>query len=228
MKIIDAHSHIDYITHDFQSGVVGTVCSAAQESEWQVLIDMTQSDNRIYGAVGVHPWFVDKAGDNFEFDLANLLQVNPQFMVGEIGLDKYKPDMEKQIAVFVKQLDIAIRFNRTVFLHCVGAWDKILHVLKQYKQSGLPNIIAHDFNANDDILTKLLQYKNIYFSLGKNVLYGRFCRIEQIPSDKILVETDGNKDIILTDLINKISDIKNESNICDIIYNNTLKVLADG
>ena len=228
MKIIDAHSHIDYITHNFQSDVVGTVCCATKQSEWNVLVDMMQSDNRIYGAFGIHPWFVNEAGDNFESELIDLLKTNRNFMVGEIGLDKYEPDMEKQIDIFEKQLDIAIRFNRSVFLHCVGAWDKILHILKQYKQSELPIIVAHDFNANVDILTKLLQYKNIYFSVGKNALYGRFCRIEQIPSDKILIETDGKQDIILKDMVNKISDIKNESGIGDIIYDNTLKVLNNG
>lgn len=228
MKIIDAHSHIDYITHDFQPDVVGTVCCAAKQSEWGVLANMMKSDNRIYGAFGIHPWFIDESDNKFESELIDLLKNNHNFMVGEIGLDKYKPNMETQINVFKKQLNIAIRFNRTVFLHCVGAWDKFLHILKQYKQSELPIIVAHDFNGNENILNELLKFNNVYFSLGKNVLYGRFCRIEQIPLNKILIETDGNKDIILKDLINKISDIKNESDMDDIIYNNTLKVLSNG
>jgi hypothetical protein len=55
--------------------------------------------------------------------------------------------------------------------------------------------------------------------LGKNAVYDRFCRIEDIPNDRILIESDGDKNIILKNLIDKIS--KNESDI----YNNTLKVL---
>ena len=223
MKIIDAHSHIDYITHDFQDCVVGTICCATQESERDVLVNMMKSDSHIYGAFGIHPWFIENIKDGFEERLVDLLKTNQNFMVGEIGLDKYRPDMDKQIDVFTKQLDLAIRFNRPVFLHCVGTWDKILHILKQYQK--LPIIVAHDFNGNENILNELLKFNNVYFSLGKNALYGRFCRIEQIPLNKILIETDGKKDIILKDILYKISDIKNESDIGDIIYNNTLKVL---
>jgi len=221
MKIIDAHSHIDSITHDFQDDVVGTVCCATKESDWDVLVEQMHKDKNIYGAFGIHPWFIDSVQAGFDKRLEDLLKTNSKYMVGEIGLDKYKPDMEKQIDVFQKQFDIAIRLHLTVFLHCVGAWDKILHVLKQYKQSDLPIIVLHDFKANEKITEKLLQYKNIFFSLGKNVVYDRFCRIDKIPNDRILVETDGDKNIILKNIVDKIS--KNES----VIYNNTLKVLND-
>ena len=69
---------------------------------------------------------------------------------------------------------------------------------------------------------------NIYFSFGKNVVYDRNCRIQQIPIDKILVESDGKMDAILIDIINKIVDIKNDKNAPDIIYNNTKRFLKNG
>ena len=219
MKIIDAHSHIDSITHNFQEDVVGTICCATKESDWDILVKLIGKDKNIYGAFGIHPWFVDTAKNGFDKKLEDLLKTNSEYMVGEIGLDKYKPNMEKQIDVFQKQFDVAIRLHRSVFLHCVGAWDKILHILKQYKQSDLPIIVVHDFNANNEITEKLLQYKNIFFSLGKNVVYDRFCRIDEIPNDRILIETDGDENIDFKKLLYKIS--KNES----VIYNNTLKVL---
>ena len=131
MKIIDAHSHIEYITHNFQEGVVGTVCCATKETDWPILIKMMNKDKDIYGAFGVHPWFVDSVKKDFDKRLEFLLETNSAYMLGEIGLDKYKPNMEKQQGVFQKQFDIAIRLSRPVFLHCVGAWDKILHILKQ-------------------------------------------------------------------------------------------------
>lgn len=219
VMIIDAHSHIEYITHNFQADVVGTICCTTKESEWGVLVELMNMDKNIYGAFGIHPWFVDSVSDGFEKKLESLLCSNQKYLVGEIGLDKYKPNIEKQIEVFQKQFDSAIRLKRTMFLHCVGAWDKILHVLKQYKQYELPIIVLHDFNANEEILTRLLEYKHVYFSLGKNAVYDRFCRIEEIPNDRILIESDGDKNIILKNLVDKIS--KNESDI----YNNTLKVL---
>lgn len=225
MKIVDAHSHIDYITHKCQNDVVGTVCNTVDEKQWDVLIDMLHTDNKIYAAFGVHPWYVNGVSSDFYIVLESLLKTNRSFMVGEIGLDKYKPDMDKQIEVFIKQFDIAVKLKRTVFIHCVGAWDKILHILRQYKKTELPKIVFHAFNGNADILNYLLQNYNAYFSFGKIVIYGENCRIEQIPVDRILVESDGDKNIMLIDIINKISQIKNNKDISEIIYNNTQRVL---
>lgn len=228
MKFIDAHTHIDYITPDLQKDVVGAICCATKESEWKKIIDLMNSNNTVYGAFGVHPWFVDNVIDGLDDRLQQLLKNDSNYMVGEIGLDKNKPNMEKQIDLFIKQFELAIDLERVVSIHCVGAWDKMLYVLKQYKQSELPLIIVHGFNENEQILKQLLQYKNIYFSLNKNAVYGKNCRIDQIPNDNILIETDGKSDVLLVDLCDAISQIKNESNLSMIIYNNAQRLLNNG
>ena len=229
MKVIDAHSHIDYISHDIQTDVVGTIVCAVKESEWDYLVNLGRFDNLIYCAFGVHPWYIDSVSDGYGLRLENLLNQDSSYMVGEIGLDKNKQDMEKQIDVFCKQFDIAIKLHRSVFIHCVGAWDKILHILKQYKKSDLPVMIFHGFNGNDEIIKYLLKIdnNNVYFSVCKNALYGGFKRITQIPDNKILVESDAKKDVNLIDVINKISEIKSNPGMANIIYNNTEKVLQN-
>lgn len=224
MKIIDAHSHLDYISHNFQSDVVGTVCCATKESEWEILVKNISMDQNLYGAFGIHPWFVDTVKDGFDTRLYDLLLMDDSWMVGEIGLDKYKPDMDKQIEVFTKQLDVAVKLHRTVFLHCVCAWDKILHILKQYKLSELPIIVAHDFNGSNEIMDNLIKNYNVFFSFKKPDLE----RIQKTPTDKLLIETDAKKEVVLRDLVDKISDIKKENNAGTIIYENTLKVLQNG
>ena len=228
MKIIDVHSHIDYITHDIQPCVVGTCCCAVNESQWSVLDSMVKQDQNIYGAFGVHPWFIKDIKDDFDSRLKALLKTNRSYMVGEIGIDKFKPNLEKQIMFFVQQLNVAVDLQRTIVLHCVGAWDKIFQILKEYKKSELPMIIVHGFNESRQIMQNLLDNYDVVFSLGKNALYGKNCRIEQIPDNKIVVETDGKTDISLIDLINQIAEIKHNPNIAQIIYDNTLRVLKNG
>ena len=201
MKIIDAHSHIDYISHQFQFDVNGTICCAVSESDWVTLIDITYTDKKVYGAFGLHPWFVQDVKDGFENRLFDFLTKNDSFMVGEIGLDKYKPNMEKQIEVFQKQFDVAVKLKRSIFLHCVGAWDKILHIIKQYRKSELPIIVAHDFNGSDEIIQNIIQNYDMFFSVHKVDKSQEINRIQQIPIDKILVETDGKDNIILSDII---------------------------
>ena len=228
MKIIDAHTHLDYITSNIQPDVVGCVCCATMENDWQKITNLIKIDKAVYGAFGVHPWFIDSVKKDFDKRLEVLLKSDSCYMVGEIGLDKHKPDMDKQIEFFIKQFDVAIKLKRIVCLHCVGAWDKFLHILKQYNKYDLPIIIAHGFNENEDILNKLLEYENIFFSLSKNSVYGKKCRIEQIPSYRILIESDGKNDVSLLGLIDSIAKIKNESNMADIIYNNTQRILNNG
>lgn len=226
MKIIDVHSHIDYITHNIQSDVVGTVCCTVDETQWQTLINMSKSDSKIYPCFGIHPWFVNDVVIGFETRLKELLKTNRSYMVGEIGLDKFRPHMEKQTEFFIKQLNIAVELKRNVILHCVGAWDKILQILKQYKKSELPMFIVHGFNDSLQIMQNLIDNYNVVFSLGKKAVYGKNCRIEQISDDKIVVETDAQTDICLKDLICKISEIKHEQNIADVIYDNSLRILT--
>lgn len=225
MKIIDAHSHIDYITHNIQPGVVGTICSATNKQDWDVLIKHISKDNNIYGAFGIHPWLIDDVSDDFESRLFELLKSDDSYMVGEIGLDKYKPNMDKQIDIFVRQLDIAVKLQRIVFLHCVGAWDKIFHILKKYRKSELPTTVAHDFNGNIDILNRLISNYNFMFSIHRANTKSEIERIENIPINKILVESDGKNNIVLSDIVDKISNIKNDPMASDIIYNNTKRIL---
>ncbi len=222
MKIIDAHSHIDYITHDIQPGVVGTICCTTDETQWLDLINMMNVDNRIYGCFGIHPWFVQNIKDGFEDRLYDLLKNNESFFVGEIGLDKYKPDIDIQIDVFKKQFDVAVKLHRTVFLHCVGAWEKIFFILKQYKKSELPVLVIHDFHGSDEILTNLLDNYKVMFSFNK---IDKPQYIRRIELENILVETDGKADVILENIITDISDIKNNTYVADIIYNNTQGLL---
>nr|MBQ0091183.1 TatD family hydrolase [Candidatus Enterousia merdequi] len=128
MKIIDAHTHIDYISHKHQDDVFESICCATNESQWIDLVNIIKNDNAVYGAFGIHPWYLDSVKPEFDERLEELLLNNDSYMVGEIGLDKYKPYLDKQINVFEKQLKVAVKLHRAVVLHCVGAWDKVLNI----------------------------------------------------------------------------------------------------
>jgi TatD DNase family protein len=218
MKIIDAHSHIEYISYKYQSDIVGTICCATNEDDWSVLLNM--NDKNVFPAFGIHPWFVENIKDGFDVRLSEMLEQNKSAMVGEIGLDKYKPDMDKQIDVFIKQIEIAIKYKRPVFIHCVGAWDKIFQILKRYKKYELPIIIAHAFNGSIEIVKNLLAGYDIMFSFNRPDDI-----ITNIPDNRILVETDAKSNIVLSDIVDKIAVIKNNKNMSDIIYQNTMRVL---
>ena len=76
MKIFDAHTHIDYITPNFQPDVIGAIVCATKQSDWNQIVDLIKHDNRVYGAFGIHPWFVENVCDDFDVCLEILLKTN--------------------------------------------------------------------------------------------------------------------------------------------------------
>ena len=81
MQYINAHCH-DFIK---TPNVVGAIVNAAQKSDWKRILKL-QSGN-VYAAIGIHPWYVSNASDNWQQQLPDLLIQNPNALVGETGLD---------------------------------------------------------------------------------------------------------------------------------------------
>ncbi len=183
MKYTDAHCHIFTAPAD---NVAGQVCNATTAADWQKLVQIADDRTRI--CIGVHPWHIDSATPDWADCMREILSSNPLIMVGEIGIDKYHPNIDRQIEFFAYQIEIAIEMNRPVHLHCVGAWDKVLHILKGHRPH-IP-IIAHAFGGNTAIMTALAEY-NTYFSYGmRGDHVADTAKIA--PVDKILVESDSD------------------------------------
>ena len=181
MKYTDAHCHIFTAPAD---NVAAQVCNATTTTDWQKLVQI--ADDRTHVCIGIHPWYIDSAVPDWAEQMRKILSSNPHIMVGEIGIDKYHPDIDRQIEFFAYQIEIAIEMNRPAHLHCVGAWDKVLHILKDHHPH-IP-IIAHAFGGNTAIMTALAEY-NTYFSYGmRDDHIADTAKIA--PLDKILVESD--------------------------------------
>ena len=185
MEYTDAHCHIFAAPRN--DAIRAQVCNATNESDWEKIVAI--ADERTRACIGIHPWHIHTATDGWDDRMRKILGANPHIMVGEIGIDKHHPNIETQMEFFTRQMEIAIEFDRPMHLHVVGAWDKILHILKANDKSPLPPIIAHGFNGNTNILVRVAAESNIYFSY--KIQNGRIIgEIETAPLDKILAESD--------------------------------------
>ena len=233
---IDAHCHIlsdaeirDAVSH----GVGQFVINATRLDDWNAVIDLATRDN-VYGAIGVHPWYVSEIHDGWDTKLVELLTANPKLMVGEIGLDKNRPDMEKQIAVFVRQLQIAHDLHRVAHIHCVGAWGKIMDILRT---CDLPSaMVLHAFSGASELVPELAKM-GAYFSFGTSICDARHARMRQsldmAPLMRVLVESDApdkTMPITIPDTVAEIAKIRglDVEQIANQIYNNTTGLLNDG
>ncbi len=144
-------------------------------------------------SVGVHPWFPDNESINM---LESLLETQSNIVaIGEIGIDKTKPEIELQEKIFVTQLDIASQYGLPVIIHCVHCFDMLLRIRKSY-----PNLqwIIHGFSGKKELAFQLLD-KGINLSFGQNLVTNKekFQNyFPSLPSGKIFLETDtSNLDI---------------------------------
>lgn len=146
--------------------------------------------------------------EEFNYEKYKELAQNPKVVaIGEIGLDYYyKPKTkqklelfkQKQKKVFEQQLTLAQELNLPVVLHCRVAHDELLKILnetmKQFNNATM-NGVVHCFTGNLEQAQKFLESG---FYIGFNGLIFKDVAalpdpveiINQIPLEKILIETD--------------------------------------
>ena len=231
MKYFDAHCHLpteSEIAHARDTGVVGMICNATCQREWGAVIGLTQSNPVVFGAIGIHPWFIDDLSDDWAYHLRDILIANPELMIGEIGLDRSKPNIEHQVSVFEQQLLIAHDLGRAVHLHCVRAWDLIFRILKKNKNNLPPLFVAHEYSGTPTDISKLASDYNFYFSYGVRALTGgahAVARIQSTPYDRILVESDSDKPSMVVDVAKRVAKIANITT--EQIYTNAKQVFIN-
>ena len=239
-KYIDIHCHIKDISSKdteqyLSSGIVGAICNATAEDEWAQIISASELPNNFFsGAIGIHPWNIQETKPNWEERLIQKLQENTKLMVGEIGLDKTKDNFDFQIEYFISQLRIAHILSRGAHIHCVGAWDKMLYILKENKATNPPFIVFHSYTGGAGLIKQLINKYNAYFSYSprtiKNISKKAYESILMTPADRLLLESDSDK---ITDVIQtatQICEIKKEAKekLIDTIYKNSIIIKNNG
>lgn len=145
---------------------------------------------------GLHPWFLPSS---WEEGLRRLekWRSHPQFLgLGECGLDRVRgPEFSLQLEFFERQIQWAKKETIPfVVLHSVRSIPECFGAIKKVNFPG--KVIFHDYMANAEQTNQLLNYPQVYFSLGR-ALEGRgkllkeFDLIDKTLFEKrLFVETD--------------------------------------
>ena len=235
-KYIDAHCHIlsdENLKPATACGVGRFIVNATAPSDWNKIVETANHDNCIIGAIGVHPWYIDDLSDDWDIRLGEILSTKPNLMVGEIGLDKKHADMEKQIAVFKRQLEIAHDLGRVVHIHCVGAWGKMMDVLRETQLP--PVMLFHCFSGTPEMVSELVKM-NAYFSFGAGICDEKHKTMRDavvaVPENRILAESDAQGVLIPDTVPNVVLEIAKlrgvaPEQMAETIYKNTLEMLNE-
>ena len=147
--------------------------------------------------IGIHPHSANNFNKNIYTKFRELLssQDSQLVAVGETGLDYYRmlSTSAKQIDSFKQHIELAIEFNKPLFLHSRDAHKDFIAVLDLYADK-LPPVVVHCFTGTESEL-------NDYIIRGYYIGITGFIGIEHrskdlqkfvniIPLDKLMIETD--------------------------------------
>ena len=214
MKYIDIHTH----TESTSPGVL---------SVFNVFPDKIPEikENQLY-SVGIHPWYVNPGNLDKELNIIEELASKSNFIaIGEIGLDKLKPNFELQKEVFLKQINLAEKLNKPIVMHCVRAYNELLQILKQEKLT--VSVIIHRFSGNKETAEQLLKY-NVYLSFGEVLLNpdSKTSKIfKEIPESNFFLETD-DSDISISEIYKAASFLKETVSVKKTVFNNFVELFS--
>ena len=191
----DNHCHLDLMTDDLNNVIdrakkvgvtdfmVPGVCGFPKK------LDLLQKYNEIKICWGIYPEYAE-VENIFEKELQNLKNSSIKIVgIGECGLDKRFPNIDKQIELFEKQVKLANELELPLIIHLVGYWQKAFEILK--KATHKP-FILHSWSGSVDMAKEFVKIGGM-LSLSASVLRNRKKLSEllnAIPKDKILFETD--------------------------------------
>ena len=132
--MVDTHCHITSEYYEDINEVINKmkdniiIVSGTNKDDIKEVINLCNYKN-VYGTIGIYP--------TEELDLKIIEDnINNKKIVGigEIGLDYHlEHNKEEQINKFIKQLDLARKYNKTVVIHTREAMQDTYDILKNYK-----------------------------------------------------------------------------------------------
>lgn len=233
-KYLDSHCHLptaepfaDVFARANAVGINGCVLNATNETEWNDIVNISDANKNVVGAIGIHPWYVDNVSPNWVQNMRTILTNHQHILLGEVGLDKTHENFPAQEKIFITCLEMAIEYKRVLNLHCVHAWDVILRILKSYKNQ-LPKIVIHGFDGTENATCF---DENLYFSIGPNINKPNYNKIKlsigELPKNKILLESDSTNLTPILAVADGVFSVRPDINVDDI-FNTSLGVFFNG
>lgn len=154
-----------------------------------------QHPGRLFATAGVHPHHASELSAQRLSELEELARQPQVVAVGECGLDYYRnfSPPETQRAAFHRQLDLAARVGKPLFLHQRDAHADFSAILREHAAHW--HGVAHCFTGTASALCDYLQ---LGLAIG---ITGWICDerrgahlaalMPQIPAARLLLETDG-------------------------------------
>lgn len=202
--IFDTHAHYDDEAFDEdrdallaelpENGIARVVNVGASLASCGRTIEIMNRYDYIYGAIGVHPSETAELNDEaFEW-LRQQCQLEKCVAVGEIGLDYYwdEPDKELQKEWFRRQLNLARELAKPVIIHSRDAAKDTVDLMTEEHAEEIGGVI-HCYSYTKETAEVFLKM-GFYFGIGGVLTFKNAKKLKEavayIPLDRIVLETD--------------------------------------
>ena len=198
----DTHAHYDDEAFDTdrdellsslpEAGVTLVIDPGCDVSSSEKAIALAERFPHVYAAVGIHPEELGKMQPGDLEKIEALCKNEHCVAIGEIGLDYYWDDThkEEQKALFIEQLELALRHDKPVIIHDREAHGDCLDIVRRY-----PDVrgVFHCYSGSREMAEELLR-RGWYLGFDGPITYKNARKaievLEICPLDCLLIETD--------------------------------------
>lgn len=151
-------------------------------------------------AFGIHPMIANYTEEKDLRLLEAILRSDESFQVGECGLDKrfeaYEPDGVQE-RILKRQVELAYQLKRSIQIHCVGDYHRIIDILKNAgfdNSQNSPTVVFHRFGGDISVVKAALKL-NVLFSIHKDSFRKKstLSALAEIPDELVRIETDADE-----------------------------------
>lgn len=203
--MIDSHCHIndkvflkrekEYIDNANKVGVDKFLVVGCDLTMSKKAVEIANSFEGCFAAIGIHPSDSKNAGKNDLIEIEKLLSNKKVAAIGEIGLDYYWDKEEnikkQQKEYFIKQIELANKYNLPISIHCRDAYEDCLNILKQHPVN--KGGVMHCYGGSKEMM-KEFNKLGFYIGVGGTVTFKNAVKIKEVvqvvPSNMYLLETD--------------------------------------
>lgn len=202
--IFDTHAHYDDDAFDGdretlleslkENGIEAVVNVGASLKSCKTTLELAEKYNFVYGALGIHP------SDTAELKEADMdwlrgeLKKPKIVALGEIGLDYYwdEPDREIQKKWFVRQLALAKELDIPIIIHSRDAAKDTLDIMKA-EHNGASEGVIHCFSYGVEIAREYLNM-GYFLGIGGVLTFKNAKKLREVaeyaPLSQLVLETD--------------------------------------
>ena len=231
--MIDTHCHILKEDYNNQEEVINNmkgsiiIVSGASPKDTDEIIELIEKYDNVYGTIGIHPEFADT------YKKEDINKIEKYLTHPKIE------DKEKQKELFIKQISLANKYNKTIVIHSRDAKEDTYNIIEKYKNKETKcNMHCYSYDLE---MAKKLTKNDITLGIGGILTFKNEKTLKEIVKEidlkYLLLETDSpyltpepfrgkkNEPQNIKFVAKKISEIKdiNEKKVFKETTNNAIR-----